>query len=652
MTATPNDRNNAASVDAKAAGAELVPLPRYVTRQADGLYVTLQGFDSASHFCSFLDRIFGSGMRFDRVNYGTLCNLLYFWGTPEIFKLAREMEAAGKPAKLQLATDIVPFPSPRQKFYRAPKLINGGEAAQYLFEPIMAEPEPSEDGNGPGVEEMVKLNIDEFIAAMWCKNIRFGIDIDLVQEAIDRNLNKVVVVAQATVATDGEDATVAEMINSLHRSNVPKLLPDGRVDLRQFQNRFPQMEKNTKLIRKVPRVVGKSGFTLTGKEVTPPLPQDFEIETLAGPGTRVERSAIGEFIVADIAGFLQIDATTHSFSIAQKIINREGVNSRATGNLDIRAEEYEEHGVVEEHSRVEGKHMTFLADVFGELVSRSGKVVLKQNLIAGSIINPGGVITIEGKVSRSSLEAINGTIVLQYAESCRIIGAKVSIEKAVHCDIVAKELFIDMAEGCALAAPKLIVGESTDRHEVETSIAILMPDLSPFSQQLEVLKRQLAECKAQIANRTAELNALSDQQEVKSYQLLSAKLRANELTMNKEQEANWQKLLARVTPVLKHSKTLSDELRKSNEANQFLTQKIENIQSDKANAAVHLSCKVLKIEGETMIRTLVVHANDPPLESLPARDLHAYLRKSGVDSNVLFSDNSGEFAWKWASDEG
>jgi len=296
--------------------------------------------------------------------------------------------------------------------------------------------------------------------------------------------------------------------------------------------------------------------------------------------------------------------------------------------------------------------MTFLNDVFGDLVSRGGKVVLKQNLIGGSVTNPAGVITIEGKVSQSSLEAINGSIVLQYAESCRIVAAKVSIERAVHCDIVAKELFIDNSEGSALAAPKLIVGESTDRHEVETTIAVLMPDLSAYSHELDVVKRQLAECKTQITNRTAELDTVSGQQEIKTYQLLSAKLRANELVMNKEQEANWQKLLVRINPVLKHIKTLSDELRKSSEADQFLTKKIDSIKNDKASATSQASCKVMKIAGETMIRTMVIHANDPPLESMPARDLHAYLRKSGADSNVLFSDSSGEFAWKWNNEEG
>ncbi|HXA45981.1 MAG TPA: hypothetical protein VNW52_00005, partial [Burkholderiaceae bacterium] len=180
----------------------------------------------------------------------------------------------------------------------------------------------------------------------------------------------------------------------------------------------------------------------------------------------------------------------------------------------------------------------------------------------------------------------------------------------------------------------------------------LMPDLSAYSQELEVLKRQLAECKNQIASRTAELDTVSTQQEVKTYQLLSAKLRANELVMNKEQEANWQKLLVRINPVLKHIKTLSDELRKSSEADQFLTKKIDSIKNDKASATSQASCKVMKIAGETMIRTMVIHANDPPLESMPARDLHAYLRKSGADSNVLFSDSSGEFAWKWNNEEG
>lgn len=667
MTETPNDRQEDGSrdtgsqADCTAPTNDQIALPRYVVRRADGLYVVLQAFDSASHFSSFLDRIFAAGMRFANLDYDALSNLLYQWGIQDVYKLARDLEAAGKPALLRLASDIVPFPPQRQKYYRNVKLIEGGDAAQYLFEPILAEPAPAESADVEGEAlhgasqpetsaETVQLDIDEFIAAMWCKNVRFGIDIATVKEGLHGTSQESLVIARMKAPTEGLNATVEEMVNSLHRSNAPKLLADGRVDLHQFQNRFPQMEKNTKLVRKVPRVAGKPGWSLAGKEISPNPPQDFDIATLAGPGTRVDRSPVGEFIVADIAGFLQIDAASHSFSIADKIVNREGVNQRTTGNLVLTGDEYEEHGIVEEHASVEGKHMTFMADVFGDLVSRSGRVVLKTNLVGGSINNPGGTITVEGNASRASLEAKGGVIVLQYAESCRIVGARVQVEKAVHCDILAQELTIGSAEGCALAAPKIQVGSSTDRHDVETLIAILVPDMSAFIRQLDELKRLQADCDTIIKRKRAELETLSSQQEIKTYQLLSAKLRANELTMTPEQQNNWQKLLSRVTPILKRLKSLSDDMREASGINEQLTQQIDTAERETASAARDIACNVAEINGETTIRTLIVRPNQPALETLPARELHARLRESGTDSVVLFSDSSGEFDWKWSAE--
>ncbi|HSY27510.1 MAG TPA: flagellar assembly protein A, partial [Burkholderiaceae bacterium] len=547
--------------EAMPSAADQVLLPRYISRHADGLYVSLQAFDSASHFASFLDRIFGAGMRFVNLDYANLNNLLYYWGTPEVGKLTRDLEAAGKSSTLHLAFDIVPFAPQRQKYYQNVKLIEGGNAAQYRFEPILAEPAPDTSAAPEEIAaEEVKLDVDEFIAAMWCKDVRFGIDIALIKEAFDRNTSEIAVVARMEAATEGKNATVAELIDTLHRSNVPKMLPDGRVDLHQFENRFPQMEINTKLIKKVPRIAGKSGWTLTGKEIAPNLPQDFDIATLSGPGTRVERSNTGEFIVADIAGFLQIDPATRLFSISDKIVNREGVSQRTTGNLVLNAEEYEEHGIVEEHAQVEANHMTFMTDVFGDLVSRGGKVLLKANLTAGSIKNPDGLITVHGKASRSSIEALGGTIILKYAESCRIIGAKVSVETAVHCDILAQEVTVDSAEGCTLAGQKIQVNTATDRHDIETTIAIMVPDMSTLKQQLEELRRQQAECEAIISGKRAERDALSDQQEIKTYQLLNAKLRAHELNMTHEQDANWQKLLVRVAPILKRIRSYNDDL--------------------------------------------------------------------------------------------
>jgi uncharacterized protein (DUF342 family) len=631
-----------------AQAAEQVLLPRYITRQSDGVFVVLQSYDSASHFASFLDRVFSASMRFENLHYANMCNLLYNWTLPDVYKLARDLEAAGKEPYLRLATDIAPFSPQRQKYYRNPRLIEGGDAAEYAFGPVIAEADDTEDGATSGKRETAKLSLDEFIAIMWCKSVRFGINTQLVQEALLREQNELAVVARKRGATEGSDATIEELIDTLHRSNAPKLLPDGRVDLHQFQNRFPQMDKNTKLVRKVPRVPGKPGWTLTGKEILPKLPNDFDITTLAGPGTRVERNNLGEFIVADMEGFLQIDAHSHQFSIANKIVNRDGVNQRTTGNLVIRAEEYEEHGVVGEHAQVEGKHMTFMDDVFGDLVSRGGRVTLNQNINGGSIANPGGVITVEGKASRSSLEAAGGTIVLQYAENCRIVGAKVSIDKAVHCDVLAQNLFIDVAEGCTLAAPKCQVGNANSRHEIETTIAIMVPDVAAAVKEMEDLQRQLDECERVMHIQKTEMEALSEQQDIKTYQLLHAKLRANEVNMTREQEANWQKLIGRVTPILKQLKAMSDVMRDTNGVRQNLSKRLAAVQRETEKASLDISCNVGTVSGDTIIRTMIMHPDRMALETLPTRELHARLRGSSADSETLFNDSSGDFQWKWS----
>jgi hypothetical protein len=51
---------------------------------------------------------------------------------------------------------------------------------------------------------------------------------------------------------------------SLYRDDTPRLAPDERIDLDHFQNRFPQVAKNTRLLQKVPRVAGKCSWDLTG----------------------------------------------------------------------------------------------------------------------------------------------------------------------------------------------------------------------------------------------------------------------------------------------------------------------------------------------------------------------------------------------------
>lgn len=668
MSETPPDRRDGAPGNGASVGnvADLKDdqalLPKFVLRRTDGLYVNLSDLDSPGLFLEFIERLFDSGLRFVGLDYACLQKLLYEYEVEDILSLTQRYQKVGKQPLLRLAADIVPFPPARRECYRPVAFVEANAAVEYIFEPTMIEVtieepvygEPAADGTRPIVDQLLKtvserttLDVDEFIADMWGKGVHYGIDIELVRTGLASNKSERCIIAHMQQPKPGQDASVLELTNTLHRDNTPKLLPDGRVDLHQFQNRFPQVSKNTKLVKKIPRVLGKSGWDISGHELLPEIPRDLDFVTLAGLGTRVEHTAEGEFIVAEIGGFLQIDKESSTFSITEKIVNLEGVSLQTTGNLVLSGDEYEEHGEVHEGSELEGKHMTFMANVFGNILSHGGNVILKKNMAIGSIKSAGGAITVDGTASRATLEAIGGEITLDFAESCLIIGKKVTIARAIHCDILAEELAIEVAEGCAIAANRVHIGTATVRRDVETTISMLIPDITAFTKQLDELKRKQAEFEKVIEVRAKDIETLTGQPDLKNYSLISAKLRAKEITMTAEQVANWQKLVARVTPALRGLKIFHDEILGARSAIVDLTNRMQEIiiESEAMSAGIH--CSITAITGDTIVRTLKIRPDAPPLQELPAREIRARLQ-SGADSERLLSSNAGNFEWQFS----
>src|SRR5690606_3892609 len=76
---------------------------------------------------------------------------------------------------VRLADDIRPFDPVRRPLYRAARIADG-EAAYYV-EPVFLP-------DAGGVEQPARLDLDEFIADMWMKGIRFGLDVEAVAQAI------------------------------------------------------------------------------------------------------------------------------------------------------------------------------------------------------------------------------------------------------------------------------------------------------------------------------------------------------------------------------------------------------------------------------------------------------------------------------------
>lgn len=645
MASMSNNAQGDRKPSARAGAGELV-LPGFIEPQGDGVFVDTGRIPSAEVFLQAVDRVFRSGFFFAGLDYSAFQHLLYD------FDVTRAVD------HLRLASEIREFPPARRALYKGVK-VAGGEAV-YMFEPVLLEStvdepvyETGEDGEKRAVgserkvvSEKTSLDPDEFVADLWCKGIRFGIDLAAVQAAIREDRFDRVVVARERAPTPGVDAGVQEQTDALHRDNTPRRLLDGRVDLGQFKNRFPQIKKGTLLLKKTPRELGREGRTLAGELLSPPLPKDFDLASLAGEGTQVESQDGCEYIVAAKDGFLSLDTQTNCISITEKIVNREGVSVRTTGNLVLTGDEYEEFGEVQEGRVVEGKGLTFHANVYGRVQSSGGNIILEKNLVGGAALNRSGSIAVAGLVSSALVQSAHGVIHLKRAENSILIGDRVEVESARNCTILADEVDIEVAEGCAIAGKRIHVETGTARNGEEMLVSMLLPDFSGIEQAQHKERAYLAECDELKAGLKRGIESLMAQPELQKYFAIAGKLHRKEISLTAEQQGQWQQMSARVAPTLKRISQAREDIKALDGEMEAVKGRIAALDAEKGKAAAELECRIDSIQGETAVRTLVQPLDAPPLVRLPPRELKQRLRAPDVGSQRLFAGNTGEFSWK------
>lgn len=627
-----------------------VALSRFIVQRDEGLYVSLPRLDASEDLVDFVDRAVGSGLYFRALDYARFLALI---DDP----LA--LSGSGAAEEVFLAADITAFRPERQALYKDLR-VEEGQAA-YLFEPLYEDLddraasdggtlEPAQRGlNGaqPHGERRIRLDPDEFIAHAWAQGVRFGIDLEAVREGIALDRVDWRVVARERQSRPGRDAQIIEMAPGLHRNDAPRRLLGDRVDLRQFETRYPQVAAGIRLLRKVPRVLGVDGRDLAGEVLAAPLPQDIDLESLAGPGTKVSREADGEYLLASVCGFLSIDRRSNQFSVADKIVSHEGVSVRTTGDLCLTGEVYEQHGEIQEKRVVQCRTITAYADVYGHVVSTGGLVHLRHNLVGGSASNDDGDIVVDGMASGATLIARHGSINLRKADNCLIIGREVVVGQATNCDIVADVLDADVAEACAVAARGVRMRLSRARRETDCTVLILLPDLSRQSAELVALLGRCEQARKAIAAHRARIDALRREKEVVSYLLLVGKLRNREVILSDEQQAGWRRLTALAAPALRTISQLSGVVGEIESEVDRLGQQVSEIRAARNQACSNVACQIGRVEGETRVSTLLIRAADPPLDSLPARELRARLRRVEGECVRLFAGSRGDFSWAY-----
>lgn len=644
------------SADSDKPDTDLVSMPSFISKRNDGLWVDISALDSPELLMNFVEHVFDSNACFTGLDYALFLKLLFEYTPADIDALLKTFEQGGKSPVVRLADDIAAFPASRQALYRGVKLSSDGASCDYFFEQISIERRldpPNENsisqllGMTPEVaSERAYLDFDEFVAALWLKGVRYGIDSQRVRDAIAADKVERLTVAVQKLPDQGCNASIAEQTSNLHRSDRPTMRQDGRMDLCLFANRFPQVKAQTRLFKKVPRQQGVSGWTVKGKELPPEAVKDFDISTLAGPGSRVVYiPGDGEYVVASIDGFLNIDTRSGQISVTEKIINREGVSTRTTGNLVLTGEFYEEHGDVQEKRLVKGCNMSFLANVYGTLISSGGAILIKQNLAGGSVRNLKGTIQVEGKTSRAQIEANDGQIDLADAESSRIIGRTVRIQHAKLCDIVADEVIIERAEGCAIAARNIRITQSAAWRDINSVACLLLPDTAGHDQLIDTLTKEIEKLETQLNLQQEQFKTLINEPDMKSYLALQPKIKAKTMVLNKIQQLSWEKLLDRVAPALRFFTHLRNEIKLTGQALDDCRQRCSTVKSERAAAIAATGCEIAEVTGETIVRTRAFKADAPALSSLAHRELKIQLREAGAAEERIFSGTQGSFSW-------
>ena len=611
-----------------------IALSRFIAQRTDGLYVQLARLESAADLAGFVDRVFASGLYFRGLDYAHLTALLYATATDTDHRSADEV---------LLAADITLFRPERQALY-SELLIDGDEAA-YLFEPLYRDA-----GNGPAATETrVRLNIDEFIATAWIQGVRFGIDVAATCAGFEVDKAERRVIAQTLPCVPGKDAEVCELAPGLHRNDAPRRLLGDRVDLRQFETRYPQVAAGLRLVWKKPRTAGVDGRALDGQILPAPMPKDFDLASLAGPGTRISREDGAEYLLATVCGFLNIDRQSNQFSVTDRIVSHEGVSVRTTGDLLLTGEEYEQHGEIQEKRVVQCRSITAYADVYGRIISTGGRVRLKRNLVGGAASNEEGDIIVDGMASGATLTALAGCINVKRADNCVLLARQVVVGQATNCHIVAEELTIEIAEASALAARTTSLGASRARRELDTVLLMLLPHLSTFDATLATLRGKRVATEKAITAHRARADVLRSDQEVANYLALAQRLRHHQATLTAEQQVGWRRLSALVAPTLRSLAQLSDLVKELAAESDDFGNRIDAVLAAREEACSRVHCNIARVEGETRVSALLPRPAELPLHALPIRELKERMRRIDAASRLLFAGHSGQFSWSYRS---
>ncbi len=540
---------------------------------------------------------------------------------------------------VRLADELVNLSPERMALYRDVKISGEGEEAEYFFEPVYLE-SPEGAGSAP---VPAQLDFDEFVAMMWRRGVRFGLQETEIREIIQRGLVQRAVVAKMLLPTESRDAQVVEVSEKMHQDRSPLILADGRTDMRRAKNHFPHVSSKEILLRKIPLQVGDYGYRVTGRPVPPETPKDLDLHQLAGTGTCVLDNEQGAFIQAIMDGFVTIQPGTHAIQISATLENRTGVNIRNTGDLQLHVKDFKEHGEVQEGRVIEGQNMHFQSSVYGTVISRDGDLHLSKGLSGGEAKALKGHITLKGNAVSSLIEAGSGTVTLGYAEDCAIIAEHVVIERAVNCDILCNRLQAQRVEGCRVVGHQMDLQVLSSNRYHESIVFILLPDTDAIDGQIAQERHQLQETETLLEQQLENLLQANSDPVMEKYIKLRDALQAGQVTLSEGELKAMEQLNRKFFTVLSPRFALQEKRRHQLDA-------IERLKADRLACNTEEYCNIEHIEEH--IRVDILRSNRGLSDFFPQlgrREIKAVLMQLSTRGGAHYQADQGSYHWAYRS---
>jgi len=437
MPAAENTNMPASAADASAALLELIAQENSgLLCGADGLYFQVQENTGKASLLKALDAVAAMGCAINGFQYGQVMDYL-----------VEDKELPN--GRVLLGGHLVSIEPARLEAFEKSVISDDMEGYYEFF---------------PGVP--LPAGRDEFLAVLWKNGIKFGIDTASLEATLGEGALKPgkYLVARAIPPVEGRDAKPVPKLNFQRQRAIREAAAGtgGQVDLHFYECGFPQVPEGPgphALLEKQPATPGRAGYSVRGKVLEARPVKDFDLDRMAGAGTRVMAVGGKPTIVTDHGGyFIDVNAQ-QQISVSPHARNSFPVGPK-TGSFEVTGERFEQCGDIEHQYLLVGRNIDITSGaVQGTVISKVGNVLINGRIENGGQVEAeAGDVTVNGAVIGGRVVALAGSLSLKSAEGSVLIAHEVNVEDtATNCFIIADVMRIGKAAGTSFYAQNVTI---------------------------------------------------------------------------------------------------------------------------------------------------------------------------------------------------